>query len=83
MHALRAIAELSSERELPPFQYIIIGEGELRAELEKIIAENNLSGIVRLAGFVPDAKTLLSGADIFLLPSLKEGLPYVLLEAGA
>ena len=83
VHALRAIAELSSERELPPFQYIIIGEGELRAELEKIIAENNLSGIVRLAGFVPDAKTLLSGADIFLLPSLKEGLPYVLLEAGA
>ncbi len=82
-HALRAIAELSREKELPLFQYVIIGEGELRPELEKTISKNNLSGIVRLAGFIPDAKTLLSGADIFLLPSLKEGLPYVLLEAGS
>ena len=81
--ALRAVAELSRAKDLPPFRYIIIGEGEQRAELEKIIVGNNLSGIVRLAGFIPDAKTLLAGADIFLLPSLKEGLPYVLLEAGA
>lgn len=82
-HALRAIALLSREKDLPPFQYVIIGEGELRPQLEKIISENNLAKIVRLAGFIPDAKTLLGGADIFLLPSLKEGLPYVLLEAGA
>ena len=82
-HALRAVAELSRAKDMPPFLYIIIGEGELRLELEKIIEENNLSGVARLAGFVPDAKTFLAGADIFLLPSLKEGLPYVLLEAGA
>lgn len=82
-HALRAVALLAREKDLPPFQYVIVGEGELRPELEKIISENGLAERVRLAGFIPDAKTLLSGADIFLLPSLKEGLPYVLLEAGA
>ena len=82
-HALRAVSELSRERDLPLFQYIIIGEGEQRVELEKMILEKNLSGFVRLAGFILNAQTLLSGADIFLLPSLKEGLPYVLLEAGA
>ncbi|TSC83648.1 MAG: hypothetical protein G01um101417_459 [Parcubacteria group bacterium Gr01-1014_17] len=81
-YALRAVATLAHEKDLPPFQYVIIGEGELRSALEKIILENNLSVIARLAGFIPDARTLLSGADIFLLPSLKEGLPYALLEAG-
>ncbi|MDP3661544.1 MAG: glycosyltransferase [bacterium] len=82
-HALRAVATLAHEQNLPPFQYVIIGEGELRQELEKIISEKNLASFAHLVGFVPDAKTLLSGADIFILPSLKEGLPYVLLEAGA
>lgn len=82
-HALRAIAFLSREQNFPPFRYVIIGDGELRPELQKIISENNLAEIAHLAGFIPDAKTLLSGADILLLPSLKEGLPYVLLEAGA
>ncbi len=82
-YALRAVARLMRERDLPMFRYIIVGEGEGRAQLERIIAEEKLSEVARIAGFIPDAQSLLSGADIFLLPSLKEGLPYVLLEAGA
>lgn len=62
--------------------YVIIGGGEDRAKLEKIIAEKNLGDRVFITGFVPEASRLLSGFDIFLLPSLKEGLPYVLIEAG-
>lgn len=81
LYALHAVSALSREADLPLFRFIIIGEGELRPELEEMIAKNNLGGVVRLARFIPDAKTLLSGADIFLLSSLKEGLPYVLLEA--
>jgi glycosyltransferase involved in cell wall biosynthesis len=86
VYALNAIKMLcedsASSIGLPRFRYIILGDGEERANLEKIINENKLGNIVQLAGFVEGAPAQLSNADIFLLSSLKEGLPYVLLEAG-
>ncbi len=65
-----------------PFSCTIIGEGELRPELEAQILAQQLEKRVALVGFVPEAGVLLSGADLFVLPSRKEGLPFVLLEAG-
>jgi glycosyltransferase involved in cell wall biosynthesis len=62
--------------------YIIIGEGEERQYLEKKIKEEKLESIVYLAGQVENAKQYLKAFDIFLISSVKEGLPYVLLEAG-
>ena len=61
--------------------YFIIGEGQERERLEKLIEENKSTNIF-LLGSVENAKKYLKAFDIFLLPSLKEGLPYVLLEAG-
>lgn len=58
----------------------IVGEGELRGYLESKIKEYGLSERVKLFGFVL-ASEALKGFDRFALPSLKEGLPYVLLEA--
>ncbi len=63
------------------FRYIIIGEGEERSALERQIVASDLTGKVFLAGFVPDAASLLPAANLFLIPSRKEGTPYVLLEA--
>ena len=66
------------------FIYLIIGEGEQRREIEVYIRENNLSEYVKILGAIPDStsgSTLMKAFDIFLLPSTKEGLPYVLLEA--
>ncbi len=65
-----------------PFSCTIIGEGELRGELETLIRARRLEKRVALAGFIPEAAKLLAGADVFVLPSRKEGLPFVLLEAG-
>ena len=48
--------------------------------LEGKIKEYRLEDRVKLFGFMP-ASEVLKGFDIFALPSLKEGLPYVLLEA--
>lgn len=59
----------------------IIGEGQERTTLERIIVHHHLEDRVHLLGFL-DAPQYLKAFDIFLLPSLKEGLPYVLLEAG-
>ncbi|MEI8338114.1 MAG: glycosyltransferase [bacterium] len=61
--------------------YFIIGEGEERKKLEEIITKNESKNIF-LLGNIPEAKKYLKAFDVFLFPSLKEGLPYVLLEAG-
>ncbi|MDO8518508.1 MAG: glycosyltransferase [bacterium] len=58
----------------------IVGEGEERAALEKKIKEYRLENRVKLFGFMPAAE-VLKGLDTFALSSIKEGLPYVLLEA--
>lgn len=66
-----------------PSKYIaIVGDGEDRAYLQNIIDKYDLRNRVKLFGFMP-ASEVLSGFDEFVLPSLKEGLPYVLLEAKA
>ena len=58
------------------------GDGEEKENLNKLVFELGIENIVRFLGFVPDAKKLLSGADIFLLPSRTEAFPYSILEAG-
>ncbi len=64
-----------------PAMYVaIVGEGEERKNLEEKIKEYHLEDRVKLFGFLPSFE-VLKGFDRFALPSLKEGLPYVLLEA--
>lgn len=63
--------------------YVIVGEGEERAKLEKMIQEYHPldQGRAKLLGHM-DAREALANFDIFALTSKKEGLPYVILEAG-
>jgi glycosyltransferase involved in cell wall biosynthesis len=63
------------------FSYSIIGEGEDRKKIEEFIAMKKLEDVVSLLGY-QDARLALPNYDIYLLPSVKEGLPYILLEAG-
>lgn len=60
---------------------IIIGEGEERIYLERKIESLSLQNRVHLLGFI-DGDKYLKALDVFVLPSQKEGLPYVLMEAG-
>lgn len=66
----------------PEMYVAIVGEGEDRQYLMKKIEEHGLDARVKLFGFMP-ASAVLRGFDVFALPSIKEGLPYVLLEAKA
>ncbi len=66
----------------PSFVFFVIGDGDQRAELEALIIKKKLENHVVLAGQIPNAAEYLKAFSIFLLPSVKEGLPYVLLEAG-
>jgi glycosyltransferase involved in cell wall biosynthesis len=74
------IVLIEAARENPAMHVAIVGEGELQDELEAKIRECGLETRVKLLGFIPSTEAL-RGFDTFALPSLKEGLPYVLLEA--
>lgn len=62
---------------------VIAGEGHLHDQLQNQIEEQNLQNNVRLAGFLKDPRELYRAIDIFVLSSLREGLPNVVLEAMA
>lgn len=61
--------------------FFIIGDGELRPEIEKMIREKGLKKKVFLLGQIPDAYRFLPAFDVFVLPSVKEGFPWALIEA--
>ena len=64
-------------------QLVILGEGEQRHFLEEKIRSLGLKNRVLLPGFVAEAKNYLPLFDAFVMSSLTEGLPMVLLEAMA
>lgn len=66
-----------------PVGLIIAGEGHLKDALQKQIDEMQLQDHVRLAGFLPDPRELYRAIDLFVLSSIREGLPNVVLEAMA
>lgn len=78
---LRAVAALPAGGR--PVCCLVAGDGELRGELEGLLAGLGASAQVRLLGFRDDVPALLRAADAFALPSLDEGMPMVLLEAAA
>ena len=66
----------------PDAALVIIGEGEERSNLERLIQKLNLTNRVFLLGNKENAKIYLKAFDIFALISRTEALPYVILEAG-
>jgi glycosyltransferase involved in cell wall biosynthesis len=69
--------------DLPQLRFVLVGEGSLRPELERMIGELGLSATVRLHGREPDARRLYGAFDVVAHVSESEGLPNVLLEAAA
>ncbi len=70
-------------REIPNARFLIVGEGELRPELERLIAEKGLADIVTLTGFRKDVLEVLSRFDCFVLSSYLEGLCTSIMDAQA
>ncbi len=66
---------------IPVAKLLIIGEGPDRKKYEDIISKLSLKNEIFLVGEIKHASRYLKGFDLFLLPSLYEGTPYVLLEA--
>ncbi len=79
--ALRGIA-LLPQKIRERINYYIAGDGEEKEKLQKLADSLEISSAVHFLGEVENGKKLLSGTDIFLLPSRTENLPYAILEAG-
>ena len=70
-------------KDFPALKIVFVGDGTLRGKLENQVENLSLSPHYRFLGFRKDVVNLLKMSDIFVLPSLSEGLPNVLLEAMA
>ncbi len=70
-------------REIPTAKLLMVGAGPLQRQVEAEIDHRGLNQSVRLLGLREDVPTLMGLCDLFLLPSLHEGLPVVTLEASA
>jgi glycosyltransferase involved in cell wall biosynthesis len=77
---LQAFALVRKEREA---RLIILGEGELRPQLEAMTASLGIADDVSLPGFIKNPYAYMSRASCFVLSSQEEGLPTVLIEAMA
>lgn len=78
---LEAAAEL--KRQGRRLKYRIAGDGSQREKLERLAQSLGLQQEVEFLGFVSDVQAFLSSIDIFVLPSLFEGLGVAVLEAMA
>jgi glycosyltransferase involved in cell wall biosynthesis len=82
-HFLLEIArEISTKR--PDIHFLLVGDGPLRAEIEARAAAMGFNGNMHFAGNRNDVPRLMRGGmDVFVFPSLWEGLPVTLIEAQA
>lgn len=67
----------------PSVRLVMLGDGELREEVQMAIAEKGLDEKVYLLGAVDNVYQWLSAIDCLVMPSIFEGLPFVLVEAQA
>jgi glycosyltransferase involved in cell wall biosynthesis len=80
-YLLDAVGQLRERR--PALRGYIAGDGSQRAALEQQVQRLGLGASVRLMGSIGDPRTLFWAIDIFVQPSVMEGLGVALLEAMA
>ena len=76
---IRALSRLNN----PNYKYFICGLGPLEHRLEKLILDLKMQSNIRLLGYRSDIAEILNMADVYVFPSLQEGLPVALMESMA
>jgi glycosyltransferase involved in cell wall biosynthesis len=67
----------------PKMRFVVVGDGHLRAALERLTKELNVEDVVTFVGNRNDTDAVYAGLDIIALTSLNEGTPLSLIEAMA
>lgn len=78
IEVFREIHKINSKTKL-----LLVGDGELRKEIEEIVNKYHLNSSVIFCGMQNDTSKFYSAMDLFMFPSLWEGLPLATLEAQA
>lgn len=82
-HALLLQVAASAIRRQPHARLLLVGDGPLRGRVVEWMQELNIGEQVVLTGIRADVPGVLAAMDVFLFPSLYEGLPLTLVEAQA
>lgn len=80
IYAIEAMETIAKTH--PDVIMLIVSSGEQEQILRKLIENKNLAEHVYLLGFIDNAPYYAKAFDIFLMSSIKEGLPYIILETG-
>jgi len=78
---IRALPKIGDR--LPEAKMLIVGEGPQTKKLEKLARRLSVDQALIFAGLRDDVKSILSGLDVLVIPSLLEGFPMITLEAMA
>ncbi len=78
IEALKKVVE-----HFPNLKCLFVGDGNYRKDLEEMVREFGLNNNVQFLGFCDNIEEILQTSDLFVLPSISEGLPNALLEAMA
>lgn len=80
---IESLGKMKQEGTIGSIVYLIVGKGELQEFFQALIEKHGLQDHVKMLGFRSDIAELLHVADLFVFPSLQEGLPVALMEAMA
>lgn len=81
VHLLEAAVQILATR--PDTTFVFLGEGELKMRLLEQAEALGVANKVRFPGWRPDVAAVMSVFDVFVLPSMNEGMGRVLIEAMA
>lgn len=70
-------------RSRPDARFVVIGDGELRAQLERLARDLEMDGLVMFLGWRRDLTPIYADLDVVVLTSHNEGTPVTLIEAAA
>ncbi|MED4288148.1 glycosyltransferase [Priestia megaterium] len=78
-HLIRALADL--KKEIPNIQLLILGQGEMEGDLRKLTEDLKVQDSVHFLGFQSNPYKFIKQSDVFVMSSLYEGFPNVLIES--
>ncbi len=81
IHLIQAMPKI--RQHCPEAHLVLVGDGPLRDELEKAATDLRVNDAVHFAGYREDVANCLADFDLFVLPSLNEGMGRVIVEAMA
>ncbi len=80
---LRAMAQMKREKKIGRMSYLLCGAGPLQDRLKQEARSLGIDDMVNFLGYRTDMELIYAACDIFVFPSLREGLPVSLIEAMA